>query len=376
MYNLQIIPSPVSINQFVLHPNHRQTTLPVHNPIAHAASRAIMRMMSTRTEERERLTAVPLNEKEASQSPEEVRRTVLTSIKVCAFYICVSSSMVFVNKALSHSFHFRMMNALLLLQMMFTIVLLRIARDVLHLIDFPDLEPKRARQVAPVSLFYSLNAAVALVALRELSIPSYTMVKRLAPLFTIALETVLLRRRPTSSIVFALSIMAIGTLLAAKSDTSSSTSAWLLGFSSCLFQATYLTFVKRSGIDTGLSSFGILYYHSILSLPFIFVIATAVGEMTPLLAYEHWMNPAFLIVFVFSLFMGLTLNYALFLCTEKTSPTSTVVSGQVKAMGQTAVGIFVFGGVDLNPRYLLGTIVNISGGIMYAYAKFKALQNR
>lgn len=335
-----------------------------------------MGSMTARSEDRERLTAVSLDEKPGEASAEEVRRTIVTSIAVCGFYITVSSSMVFVNKALSYTFEFRTTNALLFMQMLFTIAILRIARDVFHIIDFPDLEARRARQVAPVSLFYSLNAAVALVALRKLSVPSYTMVKRLAPLFTLGLEAALLRRRPTSGIVMALGVMAAGTLLAAKADTSSSTSAWLFGFASCLFQALYLTFVKRSGIDTGLTSFGILYYHSILSLPCILAIVLAVGEVGPVLAYSYWSHPTFLIVLIFSLFMGVTLNYALFLCTEKTSPTSTVVSGQVKAMGQTAVGIFTFGGVDLNTRYLLGTIVNISGGCMYAYAKFKQLQTR
>lgn len=307
-------------------------------------------------------------------SQEQVRRAVLVSISVCTFYILVSSLMVFTNKALSFSFQFRTTNVLLFMQMIFTIVLLHIARDVFHLIDFADFQFDRAKQVAPVSLFYSLNAAVALVALRELSVPSYTLIKRLAPLFTIALEAILLKKLATRAIVFSLLVMAIGTVLAAKSDSSSSTSAWLLGFSSCIFQALYLTFVKRTGIDTGMTSFGILYYHSILSLPFITIIILAIGEFGPAMAYTQWTSPHFLLILVLSLFMGLVLNYALFLCTEKTSPTSTLVSGQVKAMGQTLVGMFTFGGVDMNFRYLCGTVINITGGVMYAYAKLKLLR--
>lgn len=333
-------------------------------------------MVSMNGRSDEHLQAVPLGDspsRELAPTAEEVRRTVMVSLSVCLFYITVSSSMVFTNKALSYTFHFRSMNCLIFMQMIFSFLLLRFLRR-LRVIDFPDLEYRRARQVMPVSLFYSLNAAVALVALRELSVPSYTMVKRLAPLFTLSLEAILLRRRPTTAIIIALGVMAAGTVLAAKADTSSSSWAWFLGFASCFFQATYLTFVKRSGLDTGLSSFGILYYHSILALPFISMIVLAVGEIPTVLAYEHWMSPSFLIVLGFSLFMGLVLNYALFLCTEKTSPTSTVVSGQVKAMGQTVVGVFTFGGVDMNTRYLIGTVMNISGGCMYAYNKYKQIK--
>lgn len=313
---------------------------------------------------------------EKPPSEEEVRRTIFVSLAVCSFYIIISSTMVFANKALSYTYAFRTTNVLLLFQMFFTIILLRFLRDGLHLIDFSDFETHRARQVAPVSVFYSLNAAVALVALRELSVPSYTLIKRLAPLLTMGLEALLLHKYPTRAIVFSLLVMSAGTVVAANSDPSSSNFGWMLGFASCAFQALYLTFVKRTSIDTGMNSFGILYYHSILSLPCIATIAVAVGEIRPALEYDKWTSPAFLVVLIASLFMGLLLNYALFLCTELTSPTSTVVSGQVKAMGQTVIGMFTFGGVDMNAKYLSGTLLNITGGFMYAYAKLKSIRDR
>lgn len=312
---------------------------------------------------------------QAQLSPEQVRRTVIVSISVCSFYIVVSSCMVFTNKALSYTYNFRTTNFLLFCQMIFTALLLRLLRSC-RVIDFAEFQLSRARLVAPVSVFYSLNAAVALVALRELSVPSYTIIKRLAPLCTIVLETVLLRKMASRQSFAALIIMSCGTVLAANADASSSNYAWILGFLSCAFQALYLVFVKRSGLETGMNSFGILYYHSILSLPCVGIIALGVGEIYPALNFPLWTSPTFLVVFVGSLFMGLLLNYALFLCTELTSPTSTLVSGQVKAMAQTAIGMFTFGGVDMNPRYLFGTFLNITGGFAYAAAKYKAIRER
>ncbi|CAN8063617.1 unnamed protein product [Agarophyton chilense] len=324
-----------------------------------------------------RVRLLPEKEDKLDDAPseEQVRRTVVVSLSACLFYILVSSAMVFTNKALSYTYGFRTTNVLLFFQMIFTVVLLRFLRSA-KFIDFTDFEMSRAKQVAPVSIFYSLNAAVALVALRELSVPSYTLIKRLSPLFTITLEAMLLNKYATRGIILSLLVMASGTVLAANADTSSSSSAWFLGFASCAFQALYLTFVKRSGLDTGMNSFGILYYHSILSIPCITAIAIGVGEIGPALVYDKWTSPSFLIVFIASLLMGLLLNYALFLCTELTSPTSTVVSGQVKAMGQTVIGVFTFGGVDMNTRYTCGTLLNISGGFMYAYAKLKLLRER
>lgn len=315
-----------------------------------------------------------LSKADLLKSQRSVRKTVLTSLLVCSFYIIVSASMVFTNKSLTYTYKFNTTNVLLLMQMAFTAVLLRTARDVLKIIDFPEFERTVARQVAPVSVFYSLNAAVALVALRELSIPSYTLIKRLAPLFTLALEFLVLRKRPANLIVFGLLVMASGTVLAARADTRSSTFAWGLGFTSCLFQALYLTFVKRSGATTGLNTFGILYYHSILSLPCFCLIAGLAGEVPMVLSYEHWHDVWFIAVLTMSLGMGLLLNYALFLCTEKTSPTSTLVSGHVKALGQTIFGISAFGGIDLNAAYVVGTVLNAMGGGIYVMGKLQAIR--
>lgn len=302
----------------------------------------------------------------------DIRRTIAVSLAVCGFYVLVSASMVFVNKAITYTYGFRSTNFLLLLQMLFTTALLRFLRT-LRILAFADFELTKAKQVLPVSCFYSLNAAVALLALRELSVPSYTLIKRLAPLFTLSLEFVLLKKRATIGTTISLIFMVSGTVLAARADTTSPLSGWILGLVSCLFQAMYLTYVKRSGAETGMSSFGVLYYHSILSVPFITIISVFVGEIGPVLSYEKWMSPSFLTILAISLGMGLVLNYALFLCTELTSPTSTVVSGQVKAMAQTAIGMFTFGGVDMNFKYALGTLLNIGGGLGYAMAKYKTI---
>jgi solute carrier family 35 len=306
----------------------------------------------------------------AAISP-SLRKSVIISLAACSFYVVVSASMVFVNKALTYSYGFRSTNSLLFLQMIFTICLLRVGRAI-RVVDFAPFERNNAIRVAPVSVFYSLNAAVALVALRELSVPSYTLIKRMSPLFTLLLEFLLLHKRPSCQIALSLFVMVSGTVLAANSDATSSLYAWSLGIISCIFQATYLSYVKRSSLD--MSALSILYYHSILSLPCITVIVVAVGEIDQVLAYDKWASLSFCIVLCLSLSMGLLLNYALFLCTELTSPTSTVVSGQVKAMAQTFIGMVTFGGQDMNAKYVTGTVLNMCGGVGYAWSKYVAMR--
>eukprot|EP00183_Erythrolobus_madagascarensis_P001850 CAMPEP_0185850846 /NCGR_PEP_ID=MMETSP1354-20130828/4824_1 /TAXON_ID=708628 /ORGANISM="Erythrolobus madagascarensis, Strain CCMP3276" /LENGTH=349 /DNA_ID=CAMNT_0028551571 /DNA_START=1 /DNA_END=1050 /DNA_ORIENTATION=+ len=306
----------------------------------------------------------------------ELRREVIVSLSVCAFYILVSSVMVFSNKALAFTYGFTMTNALLLMQMMFTIGLLHFLRDVVHLIDFPRFELSVARSVSPVSFFYCLNAAAALLAVRELSVPSYTMVKRSASLFSLVLEFIILNKRPRVRVVLSLIVMVIGTVIAAISDSLGTRLGWAAGVASCLFQGIYLAYVKKSGAETGLGAFGVLYYHSVISLPILVAFVIVMGEVSQVLAYPQLFHVPFLVVLFFSLSMGVVLNYALFLATEKTSPTSTLVSGQVKSILQTAVGMFTFGGGDTSPRYLFGTLLNISGGIGYGVSKYLDMRER
>jgi len=202
------------------------------------------------------------------------------------------------------------------------------------------------------------------------------MVKRSASLFSLVMEFIILSKRPRVRVVVSLVIMVLGTVIAAIADSRGTRLGWAAGVGSCLFQGIYLAYVKKSGAETGLGSFGVLYYHSVISIPILIVFVAVMGEVPQVLAYPQLFHPSFLLVLFFSLSMGVVLNYALFLATDKTSPTSTLVSGQVKAMLQTAVGMFTFGGGDTSPRYLFGTLLNIGGGVGYGVSKFLEMRER
>ena len=299
-----------------------------------------------------------------------IRQEVITSLAVCFFYISMSSAMVFTNKALSYSYDFTMTNALLFMQMIFTIILLHFLRDGLSLISFESFTRETGARIMPISVLYCLNGALALVAVRELSVPSYTLVKRLAPMCSLSLEFMVLGKRSKPRVIRSIAVMMIGTVLAARADTKATILGWGCGLGSCLFQGLYLTLVKKTGAESGMNSFSVLYHHSILSLPILFCLILLTGEVQPLISYPQWGDASFMLILACSLFMGVMLNYALFLATEYTSPTSTLVSGQVKAIAQTAIGMFTFGGGERNITYIGGTLLNIFGGAGYGLSKY------
>lgn len=59
-----------------------------------------------------------------------------------------------------------------------------------------------------------------------------------------------------------------------------------------------------------------------------------------------------------------------FSCSNNSALTTSVV-GTLKSVAQTTMGLFTFGGVAINPAMLTGMIMNMTGGIVYTYSKYK-----
>lgn len=104
-------------------------------------------------------------------------------------------------------------------------------------------------------------------------------------------------------------------------------------------QATYLLLVERSGGEKGMTSLELLLYNSILSLPVLVLLIFVTGEVyvaVPAIfttASSH--GSYFLFNLVVSLFIGVLLNYSLFLCTLVNSALTTTVIGALKGVVAT-----------------------------------------
>lgn len=87
--------------------------------------------------------------------------------------------------------------------------------------------------------------------------------------------------------------------------------------------------------------------------------------------FFFFLDPAFLSCFAVQISMGVLLNYSLFLCTEKNSALTTSLIGVLKSILQTIVGVFTFGGIDFTPWIISGLGLNMFGGVLYTYAKYR-----
>jgi hypothetical protein len=68
---------------------------------------------------------------------------------------------------------------------------------------------------------------------------------------------------------------------------------------SCLVQTGYLIYMAKSGSETGINQFGLLYYNSILSIPFCVLTILGTDELQGVLNYPLLTDTSFLVIHSF-----------------------------------------------------------------------------
>ena len=71
--------------------------------------------------------------------------------------------------------------------------------------------------------------------------------------------------------------------------------AYLHGLASCLTQAVYLTYVQKTGAESGLSALSVVHLSSINCLPFLAVYTVLSSEVQEVLRYPKLYDIHFLV---------------------------------------------------------------------------------
>lgn len=197
----------------------------------------------------------------------------------------------------------------------------------------------------------------------------YSTFKRLTIAVVMVLEYFLLKKVPSKAIVGTVAMMSVGAMLAGLGDVSFDPTGYVMAILSCVLQALYLVVVAKKEKELDLNTFGLLYYNSILSLPFVFAVGLVKSEYSSALHYDRWHEFGFLFNFLMACALGALLNYSIFLCTLVNSPLTLTVSGQAKSILTVAIGFFAFGGVAFTPLNAFGIILNTLGSLVYSFTK-------
>eukprot|EP01114_Cavostelium_apophysatum_P012999 TRINITY_DN305_c0_g1_i4.p1 TRINITY_DN305_c0_g1~~TRINITY_DN305_c0_g1_i4.p1 ORF type:complete len:326 (+),score=41.29 TRINITY_DN305_c0_g1_i4:153-1130(+) len=294
----------------------------------------------------------------------------LKSASAAAFYAVVSISTTFFNKAVLSEWQFKYPNFILLSQHVFTLIFLEFLK-FMNFISFPTPEMSKCRSLLPVSLLYSLNVGVALTALENLNIPMYGVLKRLTILVVLVGERFLINKSSSGRVKISVGIIVCGAIVAGMGDLSFDPYSYAMALLSCCAQAGYLIWVAKSGAENGLNNFGLLYYNSLLAIPFVSLFVLLNNELPSVIAYPHITSFNFEVCFLLNLLLGCLLNYSMFLCTTVNSPLTTTVVGQLKNVLSVLLGFFLLGGVKFNTVNVAGLFLNCLGGVYYSYVKYE-----
>ncbi|KAM0884939.1 hypothetical protein ACQ4PT_030644 [Festuca glaucescens] len=319
----------------------------------------------------------------------------ILSLSSAFSYGVASMAMVFVNKAVIMQYVHSM--TLLTLQQLATALFIHFGQ-VLGMSKRKDLSMVTAKKLLPVSIFYNANVAFALASLKGVNIPMYIAIKRLTPLAVLVSGFLRGKRKPPTQVSLSVVCTALGVLVAALGDFSFDLYGYSMALTSVFFQVSisnlvvhtharelgivlteimcvqtmYLILVEKSGADDGLSSMELMFYNSILSLPFLFFIIIATGEFPHSLSVlsEKTASVSFTVILIISLVMGIVLNYTMFWCTIVNSALTTTIVGVLKGVGSTTLGFVVLGGVKVHALNVTGLVINTFGGVWYSYAKY------
>ncbi|XP_023323853.1 UDP-galactose/UDP-glucose transporter 7 [Eurytemora carolleeae] len=290
-------------------------------------------------------------------------------LSVAFFYFICSISMNFLNKAIVSSYEFNYPFTIMACQMVFTIILL----DSLRISGFLKMHwfsLQDGIEFLPASLTFALHSTLSLIALHGMNIPMYGAMKRCCPLVSLILSVTLLKKpRPSALLSSSIGIITLGAVLAALGDLQFDQYAYSMGALSVFAQASYLTLVQKSSEFNHKNTLEMIYINAYNTLPVFLTMALVLGEPSKVANSLLHEVASFYYVFLLLVVSGSVLTYSQFLCAAVCSALTTSMVGHCKSVIQTVLGFYTFGGVKFHPLNIAGLVMNILGGVVYAYVK-------
>jgi len=292
----------------------------------------------------------------------------LNQFAAAGSYALTSVLILLFNKVILTTYSFKFPFAMALSHMLVGLFLLHLLKSF-KVINYSAFDPVLARKALPVSLCFIANVVLGMVALRGTNIPMFATLRRLTVMMVVLCEVIVLRKKQTGLTVTSVLIMVLGSFIGGWGDLQFDLYGYCMVLLNNLVTALNLVFIKKTLSDTKLAAdtFGVLYYNSLISIPFLLVLSALSGELGALSTYPHWHNPSFQVSFLISALMSFLMNYSTYWCTEVNSALTTSVTGQVKNVLSSFAALSMFG-MKATPMLVSGLTVGLIGSIMYAYA--------
>ncbi|KAN0035642.1 hypothetical protein ACTA71_004925 [Dictyostelium dimigraforme] len=293
---------------------------------------------------------------------------------VAVAYGVTSVSITFFNKAVLNYYGFNYSNSLTLGQMIFSLFFL-VTMKSFGYISYPDFNLDLCKKLASLSLLFILMVVSGLAALAKTNVPLFSALRRLSTLIVIVGEGFLLGKITPTDEVQSVVVMVLGALIAGLGDATFDLVGSIYILFNCFVTAGYLIYIAKKTKETQLNTFGLMFYCNVLSLPATLLL-TFITEWEGISTYEGYGNIGFQFCFFMSSIQAFLLNYFIFLCSTMNSPLTTSITGQIKSILQTIIGLFMFGDVIITPLLSFGLIFSTLASFWYSYIKYAQTRAR
>ena len=120
-----------------------------------------------------------------------------------------------------------------------------------------------------------------------------------------------------------------------------------------------------------------MYYNALFSLPLsgLLLVSLYSTELSPVLEFTEWGNTGFLVSFSLSVVMGFVLNYSIVFCTMTNSALTTTVTGSLKNIFSTYMGMFM-GDYIFTVANFAGLNISVVGSLVYSQVKYMEQKNK
>ncbi|KAL3162906.1 hypothetical protein ABBQ32_009349 [Trebouxia sp. C0010 RCD-2024] len=294
----------------------------------------------------------------------------------CLSYGSVSVSITLFNKAVFSVYGFHYPNFVTTLQIVVSILYMHMLKRI-GVFQFSSLTARGAKQILPLVFCWWLYVVSGVTALRYLTVPMFSVFRRSTTLIVVVGEYFMFRKLPSKSCMGAIVIMLSGALIAGATDLTYSLPGYIWVTICAISTAMYLLLIRALKDSTGLTESSLLYHNNVLSLPIMasyMLIAT--NEVQTVQEYPQLNNIWFLMFLGISASQAFLLNLCIFRCTTINSPLATTITGQMKDIVTTGLGMILFGDVQFSSKNLFGISVGLLGGMLYSFFGYMERQRQ
>jgi len=292
---------------------------------------------------------------------------------VACLYGVTSISITFFNKAV-FVYGFDASNFLTLGQIVFSLVFLMVMKANKQL-DYEDFSVATAQTLFPLAAAFVGMVVTGLAALIYVNVPIYSALRRLTTFIVIVWQYLLLNKSVPQNELLSVILMVFGAMVAGWGDLTFDLYGYFLTGINCIVTAWYLVLIAKKSQETGIKTFGLMFYNNVLSLPIMIVICY-ITEWDIIINFDKWWDIGFQICFIMSCLQAFLLNYFLFLCSTINSPLTTSITGQLKSILQTVFGLFAFNDVVITGTFSAGLGLSTLGGVWYGWEKYREQAER